>query len=64
MEGINEKFTITVEEKRLVILGEDGNRMQFTAVEALMLLDILKGEEGNLKAMARAASPLALSIEP
>ena len=38
MEGMNEKFTITVEEKGLIILGGDGSRMQFTAVEALMLL--------------------------
>jgi len=64
MEGINEKFTITVEEKGLVILGGDGSRIQFTAVEALMLLDILKDEEGKLKEMAQDASPISMWIEP
>ena len=62
MEGANEKFTITVEEKGLTILGGNGNTMQFTAGEALMLLDILRNEEGRLKKMAQDASPLPLHI--
>ena len=62
MEGIHEKFTITVEEKGLVILGGDGSRMQFTAVEALMLLDILKDEEERLRKMAQDASPISMEI--
>ena len=62
MEGMKEKFTITIEETGLVILGGDGIRMQFAAVEALMLLDILKDEEEKLKKMAQDASPISMSI--
>lgn len=62
MEGMNEKFTIAVEETGLVILGRDGSRMQFNPVEALMLLDILKDEEERLKKMARDASPISMEI--
>ena len=62
MEGIHEKFTITVEGKGLIILGGDGSRMQFTAGEALMLLDILKDEEERLKRMAQDASPISTEI--
>ena len=62
MEGIHEKFVITIEEKGLIILGGDGSRMQFTAGEALMLLDILKDEEERLKRMAQDASPISMEI--
>ena len=62
MEGMNEKFTISVEEEGLVILGGDGSRMQFTASEALMLLDILKDEEERLRKMAQDASPISMKI--
>jgi len=61
MEGMiemEEKFTIAVEEKGLVIVGADGSRIRFTAGEALMLLDILRNEEAGLKKMAQEASPI------
>jgi len=57
-----EKFTIEVTDHGVVILGEKGNRMEFSAGEALMVLDILKNEEVELRKMAEAASPLPLNI--
>jgi len=56
-----EKFTIKVTDKGLVI-GEKGNRMEFSAGEALMLLDILKNEEIELRKMAESASPMSLNL--
>jgi hypothetical protein len=44
------------------ILGPDGQVLHFTAVEALMLLDILKNEEAELKRMAEEASPIPSKI--
>ena len=55
-----EKFTIKVTDKGLVI-GEKGNRMEFSAGEALMLLDILKNEEIELRKMAESATPMSLN---
>ena len=57
-----EKFTIKVTDKGIVVVDEKGSRMEFSAGEALMLLDILKNEEVELKKMAEAASPLPLNI--
>ena len=34
------------------MIGEKGNRLEFSAGEALMVLDILKNEEVELKKMA------------
>ena len=53
-----EKFTIEITEIGLVISGEKGDRLEFSAGEALMLLDILKNEEVELRKMADEASPL------
>ena len=44
-----EKFTIKVTEKGVNLISSEGQEMRFTASEALMLLDILKNEEENLK---------------
>ena len=44
------------------IRGEAGRDMHFTASEALMLLDILKQEEENLRKIARDSSPLPFHI--
>ncbi|EFK08786.1 conserved hypothetical protein [delta proteobacterium NaphS2] len=44
-------------------MDEEGNRMEFGALEALMLLDILKNEESNLREMADSASPLSLNLK-
>ena len=57
-----EKFTIKVTDKGVVVIGEKGDRLEFSAGEALMLLDILKNEEVELRKMAEAASPLPLNI--
>ena len=54
-----EKFTIEVIETGVVVTGENGNRLEFSAIEALMLLDILKNEEAELRKMADAASPMS-----
>ncbi len=57
-----EKFTIKVTDKGIVVIDEKGNRLEFSAGEALMLLDILKNEEVELRKIAEAASPLSLNI--
>ena len=44
-----EKFDISVTEEGLLIRGEEGMSVHFSAVEALMLLDILKAEETTLR---------------
>jgi hypothetical protein len=62
MEGITEKFTVEMTKSGVDILGGDGQVLHFTAVEALMLLDILKNEEAELKRMAEGASPIPIKI--
>ncbi|MBU0734413.1 MAG: hypothetical protein KKG10_09695 [Proteobacteria bacterium] len=57
-----EKFTIKVTDSGVVVIGEKGDRLEFSAGEALMLLDILKNEEIELRKMADAASPLPVKI--
>ena len=58
-----EKFTIKVTDRGVVVIAGNGNRMEFSAGEALMLLDILKNEEIELRKMAESASPLSLNIK-
>ena len=62
MESMTEKFTVKMTEKGLTILGGAGNRLDFSAGEALMLLDILRNEEPVLKEMAEEASPIPVQI--
>jgi hypothetical protein len=62
MEGIIEKFTVEMTKSGVDILGGDGQVLHFTALEALMLLDILKNEEAELKRMAEEASPIPIKI--
>jgi len=57
-----EKFTIKITDSGLVVTGEKGNQLEFSAGEALMFLDILKNEEAELRKMAEAGSPLPLNI--
>ena len=57
-----EKFTITITDRGVVVIGENGTRMEFSAGEALMFLDILKNEEVELRKMADSASPMSLNI--
>ena len=63
MEEIKEKFTISVTDHGVIITGKEGDSMEFSAGEALMLLDILKDEEAELKKIAEEASPLPVKIK-
>lgn len=63
MEGIKEKFTVEITKSGVDILGGDGQVLHFTAGEALMLLDILRNEEAELKRMAEEASPIPIKIK-
>lgn len=63
MEGIREKFTVEITKSGVDILGGDGQVLRFTAVEALMLFDILKNEEAELKRMVEEASPIPIKIK-
>lgn len=60
---IKEKFTIKVTKKGVNIINSEKQEMHFTASEALMLFDILKNEEDNLKIMAEKASPIPIKIK-
>ncbi|MBW1804553.1 MAG: hypothetical protein JRJ85_27960 [Deltaproteobacteria bacterium] len=67
MEEIKQKYIIRVTERGLtergfVIQKGDETRLEFTPVEALMLLDILKNEESAIKLMAEKATPLPTRI--
>ena len=63
MEGITERFTIEVTEGGLVITSVKGLSLEFTACEALMLLDILTEEQKRLRHMAQEASPAPIKIQ-
>ena len=63
MEEFTEKFTISVTDRGLAITGKEGNSLEFSAGEALMLLDVLKGEETELRKKAEEASPLPVKIK-
>ena len=55
-----EKFTIEMTDTGMGIIDREGTSLTFSPVEALMLLDILKHEEQNLRKMADEASPLPM----
>jgi hypothetical protein len=63
MKGMKEKFTIKTTETGMTILDSRGNRLDFTAGEALMLLDILRNEEAYLKEIFEKASPIPIRIK-
>ena len=63
MEESKEKFTIEFTDRGIIIFDGEGRRLEFTASEALMLLDILKNEESTLKEMAEDASPIPIKIK-
>ncbi len=63
MEGCREKFSINVTDGNLAITDETGTTLHFRPHEALMLLDILKSEESELKKRAEEASPIPFSIQ-
>ena len=59
---MTDKFTIEVTKTGVFILSSEGISLEFTAGEALMLLDILKNEELELRKIADKASPMPLNI--
>jgi hypothetical protein len=63
MEGVREKFTIKITDDGVVISSGEEERLQFTASEALMLLDILKNEEQKLRQMADEARAIPIQIK-
>ena len=63
MEGIKEKFTVEITQSGVDILGGEGQVLHFSAVEALMLLDILRNEEAELKRMAEESTPVRIKIK-
>jgi len=62
MERFTEKYTIRVTDSGVRMTDQEGNCLDFTAGEALMLLDILRNEEAELNDMAEKASPLPVNI--
>jgi len=58
---IREKFTIQITSQGMEI-SSGKRRLAFSACDALMLLDILKAEEENLRRTADEASPLPVRI--
>jgi len=63
MESIKEKYTIQITVKGVQIISTDGQEIHLTALESLMLLDILRNEEQTLKQMANASSPIPIKIK-
>ena len=63
MDEFTEKFIIKVTDHGVVITGKKDNSLEFSAGEALMLLDILKNEESELKKRAEETSPLSVEIK-
>ena len=57
-----ERFTIEMTDTGMDIVGRDGISLNFSPVDALMLLDILRHEEKNLRKMADEASPLPVQF--
>lgn len=62
MDPFREKFTIKRTDTGVVIIDEEGKRLQFSAAEALMLLDVLKNEKSELKKIAEGEAPLPFKI--
>jgi hypothetical protein len=63
MEGVAEKFTVQFTETGVTVQDGQGKELAFTASEALMILDILKNEEADLRKRAEEASPLPFQIQ-
>ena len=63
--GMHEKFTIKITKSGIEITAienDEQKQIHLKAGEALMLLDILKNEEDNLRNMALKNSPLPFEI--
>ena len=61
-EKIKERFIVQMTDGGMEISSGKGRRLRFSACDALMLLDILKAEEKNLRKIADEASPLPMRI--
>jgi len=59
---IKERFIIEMSSEGMEISSGKQRRLRFSACDALMLLDILKAEEENLRRIADEASPLPVRI--
>jgi len=57
-----EKFTVQVSEGGMDIIRGERASLHFSPLEAIMLLDILRNEEQNLRRMADDASPMPAQI--
>ncbi|MFO7785110.1 MAG: hypothetical protein ACQET7_08105 [Thermodesulfobacteriota bacterium] len=55
-------FTIGVSDRGLDIRNPEGQGVTLSATEALMLLDILKSEEAELRRIADSSSPMPMRI--
>ena len=62
MKEFREKFTIRITDHGLLITDKEGKSLDFSASEALMLLDVLKDEAVELRKIAEEASPLPVKI--
>jgi len=62
MKGGTEKLAIEIMESGEVILKGQYSLLKLTAGEAIMLLDILRNEEGKPRKMAEEASPLCIHL--
>jgi hypothetical protein len=62
MVEMKEKISIEFTERGVLIRDDCQISINFTAGEALMILDILKKEEKQLRKMAEEASPIGLYI--
>jgi hypothetical protein len=62
MVSLKEKVTIEITTTGLEIFCGRERVLCFTAIEALMLLDILKNEESTLVRIAEKASPAPIRI--
>ena len=60
---MREKFVIRMTEEGMEVAGGKRRPLIFSASEALMLLDILREEEENLRRIADEASPLPGRIQ-
>ena len=58
MDERSEKFTIEIDDAGNVTISGDERFLRFTAVQALMVLDILKSEEDRLRRLVDEASPI------
>ena len=62
MKQMREKKTIEFTEFGVIIKDSSQTVLKLSAGEALMLLDILKNEEDQLRNMVREASPIPITL--